>query len=77
VKYRYHGPETCFLAQFGIPLEQMEPFGWNARPKDILVWHTKTSNAGTAVSVGGQIGYVSKFSYVIPFQGSAHGYVIE
>jgi len=35
-------PESCFLAQFGVPREKAEPFGYSAEPKEILVWHTKT-----------------------------------
>lgn len=48
-------PESCFLAQFGIPREKAEPFGWNAEPKEILVWHTKTKNS---VVKGSTHGYV-------------------
>ncbi|KAL3102339.1 hypothetical protein niasHS_003748 [Heterodera schachtii] len=48
-------PESCFLAQFGIPREKVEPFGWNDEPKEILVWHTKTKNIGTR---GESHGYV-------------------
>ncbi|KAL3116201.1 hypothetical protein niasHT_002325 [Heterodera trifolii] len=48
-------PESCFLAQFGIPREKVEPFGWNDKPKEILVWHTKTKNIGTR---GESHGYV-------------------
>lgn len=48
-------PETCFLKQFGIPKNKVEPFGYNDTPKDILVWHTKTRNIGTK---GGRHGYV-------------------
>jgi hypothetical protein len=35
-------PEACFLAQFRIPLNILEPFGHDEKPKEILVWHTKT-----------------------------------
>jgi len=38
-----HDPEDCFLKQFKIPKEDAQPFGWNSDPKEILVWHTKTS----------------------------------
>lgn len=37
------GPESCFLTQFGFKKQDAEPFGHNDVPKDILVWHTKTS----------------------------------
>ncbi|KAL6734227.1 hypothetical protein Aduo_004791 [Ancylostoma duodenale] len=37
------GPESCFLTQFGFKKKDAEPFGHNDVPKDILVWHTKTS----------------------------------
>ncbi|XGW07669.1 hypothetical protein V3C99_010657 [Haemonchus contortus] len=39
------GPESCFLTQFGFKKQDAEPFGHNDTPKDILVWHTKTSNS--------------------------------
>ena len=39
-------PESCFLSQFGMKKEQVTPFGWDDEPKDILVWHTKTSHIG-------------------------------
>ncbi|KAI1720159.1 glycosyltransferase family 43 domain-containing protein [Ditylenchus destructor] len=48
-------PESCFLAQFGIPKEKVEPFGYNDDPKEVLVWHTKTRNIGTK---GDSHGYV-------------------
>lgn len=48
-------PETCFLEQFGLNLTQMQAFGWNEEPKDILVWHTKTRNIGTQ---GEKHGYI-------------------
>lgn len=38
------GPETCFIEQFGINLCDLEPFGVNSVPKEVLVWHTKTKN---------------------------------
>ncbi|KHJ90437.1 hypothetical protein OESDEN_09722 [Oesophagostomum dentatum] len=37
------GPESCFITQFGFTKKDAEPFGHNDSPKDILVWHTKTS----------------------------------
>lgn len=48
-------PETCFLDQFKIPKEEMQAFGYDSKPKDILVWHTKTRNIGT---MGSKHGYV-------------------
>ncbi|VDK17735.1 unnamed protein product [Anisakis simplex] len=48
-------PESCFLEQFKIPKERMQPFGFDENPKEILVWHTKTRNIGTK---GGSHGYV-------------------
>jgi len=39
-------PESCFLSQFGMSKEEVTPFGWNDYPKDVLVWHTKTSQIG-------------------------------
>uniref|UniRef100_A0A1I7YCD5 Galactosylgalactosylxylosylprotein 3-beta-glucuronosyltransferase n=1 Tax=Steinernema glaseri TaxID=37863 RepID=A0A1I7YCD5_9BILA len=47
--------ETCFLEQFNLTKEQCEPFGYEDDPKEILVWHTKTSNMGTK---GSRHGYV-------------------
>ncbi|CAD5221333.1 unnamed protein product [Bursaphelenchus okinawaensis] len=35
-------PEDCFLRQIGVPLSELEPFGHDTDPKDVLVWHTKT-----------------------------------
>jgi hypothetical protein len=43
------------LKQFGIPKEKAEPFGWNNDPKDVLVWHTKTSSSSAK---GDNHGYV-------------------
>lgn len=48
-------PETCFLEQFKMNLSQMQAFGWNDEPKEILVWHTKTRNIGTQ---GDKHGYI-------------------
>lgn len=48
-------PETCFLEQFKLNLTQMQAFGYNDDPKEILVWHTKTRNIGTQ---GSDHGYV-------------------
>uniref|UniRef100_A0A0N4X009 Galactosylgalactosylxylosylprotein 3-beta-glucuronosyltransferase n=1 Tax=Haemonchus placei TaxID=6290 RepID=A0A0N4X009_HAEPC len=41
------GPESCFLSQFGFKKEDLEPFGYNDYPKEILVWHTRTSRSKT------------------------------
>lgn len=48
-------PESCFLQQFNIPKEKVQPFGFDDNPKEILVWHTKTRNIGTK---GGSHGYI-------------------
>ena len=48
-------PETCFLEQFKLNIMQMQAFGHNNSPKDILVWHTKTRNIGTQ---GEKHGYI-------------------
>jgi len=48
-------PESCFLAQFGIPRWETQPFGHNANPKDILIWHTKTESINV---MGSNHGYV-------------------
>ncbi|VDL72565.1 unnamed protein product [Nippostrongylus brasiliensis] len=37
------GPESCFLSQFGFEINDLEPFGYRDYPKEILVWHTKTT----------------------------------
>uniref|UniRef100_A0A914I7F8 Galactosylgalactosylxylosylprotein 3-beta-glucuronosyltransferase n=1 Tax=Globodera rostochiensis TaxID=31243 RepID=A0A914I7F8_GLORO len=50
-----YSPESCFLAQFGIPREKVEPFGWNDEPKEVLVWHTKTKNIGTKGETHGYV----------------------
>ncbi|KAK6736657.1 hypothetical protein RB195_019388 [Necator americanus] len=41
------GPESCFLSQFGFTKQHLEPFGYKEYPKEILVWHTKTSKSKT------------------------------
>ncbi|KAI6218489.1 Galactosylgalactosylxylosylprotein 3-beta-glucuronosyltransferase [Aphelenchoides fujianensis] len=38
-------PENCFLQQFNLPASEAEPFGFDAEPKEVLVWHTKTAAA--------------------------------
>ncbi|KHN81300.1 Galactosylgalactosylxylosylprotein 3-beta-glucuronosyltransferase 2 [Toxocara canis] len=48
-------PESCFLQQFNIPKENVQPFGFDDDPKEVLVWHTKTRNIGTK---GGNHGYI-------------------
>ncbi|VDM81022.1 unnamed protein product [Strongylus vulgaris] len=45
-KYK-QGPESCFLSQFGFKKEHLEPFGHKDFPKEILVWHTKTTKSKT------------------------------
>lgn len=50
-------PESCFLTQFNISREKAEPFGYNDKPKEILVWHTKTRNIGTK---GDSYGYITE-----------------
>jgi hypothetical protein len=50
-------PEPCFLSRFNISKENMEAFGYNDNPKDILVWHTKTGSSGSA---GGNYGYITE-----------------
>ncbi|PAV63775.1 hypothetical protein WR25_26293 isoform B [Diploscapter pachys] len=50
------GPETCFLKQFGLKKEKLEPFGWDDKPKEILVWHTQTVK--TKKTGGADHGYV-------------------
>ena len=58
--------ETCFLAQLGITLDDLQPFGLNNNnnsnnenennmQREVLVWHTKTRNSGTK---GGSKGFV-------------------
>lgn len=47
-------PESCFLSQFNISLKDVQPFGYDENPKELLVWHTKTRNIGT---YGGRHGY--------------------
>jgi hypothetical protein len=42
-----HDPEDCFLQQFKIPKKDAQPFGWDSKPKEILVWHTRTSSGST------------------------------
>ncbi|MFH4980011.1 hypothetical protein AB6A40_006720 [Gnathostoma spinigerum] len=46
--------ESCFLDQFKIPKSQVQPFGYNDVPKEVLVWHTKTKSSG---SKGSKHGY--------------------
>ena len=44
-------PEDCFLTQFNIKKEDLQPFGYNENPKDILVWHTKTTSASVFTDI--------------------------
>ncbi|CAD5210183.1 unnamed protein product [Bursaphelenchus okinawaensis] len=50
-------PESCFLSQFKLNRSQVEPFGHDREPKEILVWHTKTKNIGTK---GSNHGYITE-----------------
>lgn len=63
-KGRQHTAESCFLAQMGFSLGDLEPFGHDDDPKacgperrlqEILVWHTQTKKA---VAVGSGRGFV-------------------
>ncbi|KAI6224161.1 Galactosylgalactosylxylosylprotein 3-beta-glucuronosyltransferase [Aphelenchoides besseyi] len=36
-------PENCFLQQFKLSASEAEPFGYDSDPREVLVWHTKTS----------------------------------
>ncbi|CAJ0959004.1 unnamed protein product, partial [Mesorhabditis belari] len=35
-------PEGCFLHGFGLTLDDLEPFGFDKKNPDLLVWHTRT-----------------------------------
>lgn len=35
-------PETCFLTHLKVPKELCQPFGFDDKPKEVLVWHTRT-----------------------------------
>lgn len=35
-------PETCFLEDLGLQMSDLEPFGFEQKEREILVWHTKT-----------------------------------
>uniref|UniRef100_A0A0N5AZV7 Galactosylgalactosylxylosylprotein 3-beta-glucuronosyltransferase n=2 Tax=Syphacia muris TaxID=451379 RepID=A0A0N5AZV7_9BILA len=48
-------PETCFLEQLPISPDEMQVFGWDREPKDLLVWHTRTT---VGFLRGGTHGYV-------------------
>uniref|UniRef100_A0A914XC34 Galactosylgalactosylxylosylprotein 3-beta-glucuronosyltransferase n=1 Tax=Plectus sambesii TaxID=2011161 RepID=A0A914XC34_9BILA len=39
---RQLGPETCFIELLGVQRGDLEPFGVNDQPKEVLVWHTRT-----------------------------------
>lgn len=39
-------PESCFLVQFQVDRKDIQPFGYDDDPKELLVWHTKTKNVG-------------------------------
>ncbi len=56
---RQKSPETCFLEQLHISLNDLEAFGFDngesdTDPKQVLVWHTKTTRRA--------------------YEGSKHGY---
>ncbi|EJD74465.1 hypothetical protein LOAG_18221 [Loa loa] len=36
-------PETCFLEDLGLQTLDLEPFGFDKKEREILVWHTKTA----------------------------------
>ncbi|VDN06793.1 unnamed protein product [Thelazia callipaeda] len=36
-------PETCFLEDLGLQILDLEPFGFDQKEREILVWHTKTA----------------------------------
>lgn len=38
-------PENCFVGQLGVPKEEAQAFGYDSEPKEVLVWHTKTSKS--------------------------------
>ncbi|CAD5213233.1 unnamed protein product [Bursaphelenchus xylophilus] len=35
-------PENCFLKQLNVSMKDLEPFGYDRQPKEILVWHTQS-----------------------------------
>ena len=47
--------EDCFLKQFNIPLSEVQAFGFDTYPREILVWHTKTNHSGAE---GDNYGYI-------------------
>ncbi|VBB29765.1 unnamed protein product [Acanthocheilonema viteae] len=42
-KCREHSPEPCLMNNLNISWDDLTPFGVNSWPRDILVWHTKTT----------------------------------
>ncbi|KAI6239771.1 Galactosylgalactosylxylosylprotein 3-beta-glucuronosyltransferase [Aphelenchoides fujianensis] len=50
-------PEDCFLRQLGVNVSEAEPFGHDSEPKELLVWHTKSS-----------VGYIRGASYDYAFE---------
>ncbi|KAI6238538.1 Galactosylgalactosylxylosylprotein 3-beta-glucuronosyltransferase [Aphelenchoides fujianensis] len=50
-------PEDCFIRQLGVNVSDTEPFGHDSEPKELLVWHTKSS-----------VGYILGASYDYAFE---------
>lgn len=42
-KCRDYSPEPCLMNHLNISWDDLTPFGINSSPRDILVWHTKTT----------------------------------
>lgn len=40
----YNSPEACLLSQLNITKQDLQPFGHNLMPRDILVWHTRSTH---------------------------------
>ncbi|KAK6103452.1 Glycosyltransferase 43 family protein [Brugia pahangi] len=43
VKCREYSPEPCLMNHLNVSLNDLTPFGIESTPRDILVWHTKTT----------------------------------
>ncbi|KAI6171826.1 Galactosylgalactosylxylosylprotein 3-beta-glucuronosyltransferase [Aphelenchoides besseyi] len=66
-------PENCFLQQFELPVSEVEPFGYDSDPREILVWHTKTLSS---IVRGNAYGYIfenrgSKSTKILPIKNAA------
>ncbi|CAD5209759.1 unnamed protein product [Bursaphelenchus okinawaensis] len=48
-------PENCFLKKLNVSKADLQPFGYDKQPKDILVWHTQSR---TPEGKGSSHGYV-------------------